>query len=87
MLPIEIQSTFRRKMSPPSSRLRNRPRWSQHVSPKRRLTFNVLHGVISRKIKLLIYDDCLLITTFLNGEVNVTLMHSIMFCDNSVGYI
>jgi hypothetical protein len=27
-------------------------RWKRHVSPKRQLTFNGLHGVISQKIKL-----------------------------------
>jgi hypothetical protein len=29
-------------------------RWSQHVSPKRRLTFNRLHGVISQKMEFFI---------------------------------
>jgi hypothetical protein len=29
-------------------------RWSRHVPPKRRLTFNRLHGVISQKIELFI---------------------------------
>jgi hypothetical protein len=28
------------------------PRWSQHVSPKRRLTFNGLHGVILQEMKV-----------------------------------
>jgi hypothetical protein len=32
-------------------------RWRRHVPPKRRLTFNELHGVISQKIVLLVHSS------------------------------
>jgi hypothetical protein len=32
-------------------------RWRRHVPPKRRLTFNGLHGVISQQTELSPYDD------------------------------
>jgi hypothetical protein len=34
--------------------LQGHGRWRQHVSPKRQLTFNGLHGIISQKIELFI---------------------------------
>jgi hypothetical protein len=52
---------FRRNMSPPTLGSSNKPTWKQvasralrYVPPKRRLTFNGLHGVITQEIELFI---------------------------------
>jgi hypothetical protein len=53
---VERHKTFRRNMSPSSSGSKNKTR-NQYVAstPKRRLTFNWLHGVISSKTAALLY--------------------------------
>jgi hypothetical protein len=49
---VESHPTFRRAMLLPSSGSEYKTR--RHVPPKRRLTFNGLHGVISQKTELFI---------------------------------
>jgi hypothetical protein len=57
---VESQPAFRRNISPPSSGLKNKRTRNQrestcrYVPLKPRLTFNVLHGVISQKTVLFI---------------------------------
>jgi hypothetical protein len=62
---VVSQPTFRRNISPPSSESKNMPSkksefivsWRLHVAPKRRMTYNRLHGVISQKVGLFITTD------------------------------
>jgi hypothetical protein len=58
---VECQPTFQMNISPLSPRSKNKPakirvkqvaswRWRRYVAPKRWMTFNGLHGVISQNI-------------------------------------
>jgi hypothetical protein len=62
---VESQQTFRRNMTPPPSRSKNKPRnknkreagikqssWSRHVPPEHWFTSDGLHGVVDQKITL-----------------------------------